>query len=156
MNRKKDARKSLEKIAAELRPRLLRVSQAVRRETKTLPITQAQSAVLSALMMGQAMRLTDLAKAEAVSLPTMNQVINRMIISGWVSRVPQANSTVLIEITDDGRAVAEEAALLRSETLLRRLELLSADELRLLPQMIEVIDKMFPREPWLFDPTRQA
>lgn len=44
-------------------------------------------------MIGKSMRLTDLSKAEAVSLRTMNQVINRMALSGWMTRVPQADSS---------------------------------------------------------------
>ncbi len=145
--------KTDESLLNRLRPRLLRISQAIRRETKTLPITQAQSAVLSALMMGKPMRLTDLAKAEAVSLPTMNQVINRMTLSGWVCKVPQANSSlVLIEITPEGREVAVQTARMRNQTLARRIQCLSPQESAQLAGFIEVIDKMFPREPWLFDP----
>ncbi|MDB5796132.1 MAG: MarR family transcriptional regulator [Paucimonas sp.] len=148
--------KNEKKILDELRPRLLRISQAVRRETKALPITQAQSAVLSALMMGKPMRLTDLAKAEAVALPTMNQVINRMSLAGWVTRVPQADSaTVLIEITEEGRRVALEAAQLRNHALSIRVSMLTPEEAAMLPQFIAIIDKMFPREPWLFDPTEE-
>lgn len=113
--------------------------------------------MLSALLLGKPMRLTDLAKAEAVSLPTMNQTINRMILSGWVARMPQPDSsTVLIEITDEGRRVAESAAQLRSKTILKRLKQLSAGELAALQQFIATIDKMYPREPWVFDPTDAA
>ncbi|NYT83868.1 MarR family transcriptional regulator [Alcaligenaceae bacterium] len=145
--------KTEESLLNELRPRLLRISQAMRRETKTLPITQSQSAVLSALMMGKPMRLTDLAKAEAVSLPTMNQVINRMMLSGWVRKTQQAEtSVVLIEITEEGRSAAAQTAKLRNQTLHWRMQRLSPEEQALLPGFIAIIDRMFPREPWMFDP----
>jgi DNA-binding MarR family transcriptional regulator len=140
-------------LAEELRPRLLRISQALRREAKHLPITRTQSAVLSALLIGKPMRLSDLARAEAVTLPTMNQVINRMLLSGWVTRVSTPGSAPnLIDITDEGRKVATEAAALRNATLIKRIHQLSPEEQRSMRQILPVIDKMFSKEPWITDP----
>lgn len=140
-------------LVDQLRPRLLRISQALRRETKQLPITRAQSAVLNLLLLGKPMRLSDLARAEAVTLPTMTQVINRMESSGWVTRMSRPGTyNNLIEITDEGRRIAAEASELRNAALSRRLKHLSPEETQLLWSLFPIIDKMFAREPWVFDP----
>jgi DNA-binding MarR family transcriptional regulator len=150
-------KKREQELLDQLRPRLLRISQALRREMKHLPITRTQSAVLSALTLGKPMRLSDLARAEAVTLPTMNQVINRMILSGWVVRVtPPGSSNTLIEITDEGRRVAAEAAEIRNATLGKRLRQLTPEEAESLWQFLPLIDKMFSKEPWLFDPAEET
>jgi DNA-binding MarR family transcriptional regulator len=143
-------------LADELRPRLLRISQALRRETKDLPLTRAQSAVLSALLIGDPMRLSDLARAEAVSLPTMTQVVNRMVQLGWVVRTaPMGTLNNVIEITEEGRKVAAQAAELRNAVLMRRMGFLSAEEQKLLWELLPVIDKMFAKAPWKYDPVEQ-
>jgi DNA-binding MarR family transcriptional regulator len=144
-------------LVDELRPRLLRISQALRRETKLLPITRAQTAVLNLLIMGKPMRLSDLARAEAVTLPTMTQVINRMESAGWVTRMSRPGTyNNLIDITDDGRQVAAQSVHMRNEALLKRLRQLSPEECESLRSLLPIIDKMFAREPWIFDPTEDG
>jgi DNA-binding MarR family transcriptional regulator len=143
-------------LADLLRPRLLRISQALRRETKKLPVTQAQSAVLSALLIGDPMRLSDLARAEAVSLPTMTQVVNQMVSLGWVVRTaPMGTPNNVIAITEEGRKAAAQTAELRNAVLVRRMKSLTEEEQELLWKLVPVIDKMFAKAPWNFDPTEQ-
>lgn len=72
-------------LTDETRKRLLRISQAVRRDAAALPVTTAQGAVLSLLRAGP-MGVGELARAEGVQPPTMTQVINRMEAAGWVTR----------------------------------------------------------------------
>jgi DNA-binding MarR family transcriptional regulator len=141
-------------LVNQLRPRLLRISQALRRETKLLPITRTQSAVLNLLLLGKPMRLSDLARAEAVTLPTMTQVINRMEASGWVTRMSRPGTyNNLIDITDTGREVAVQASEFRNAALAKRLKQLSDEESQLLWKVLPVIDKMFAKEPWLSEST---
>jgi DNA-binding MarR family transcriptional regulator len=144
-------------LLEELRPRLLRISQALRRETKLLPITRAQSAVMSAILIGKPMRLSDLARAEAVTLPTMNQVINRMLLSGWVVKLsPPGTANNLIDITDEGRKIAAQAADMRNDALLRRIKRLTPEECQSLAHFFPIIDKMFSKEPWVYDPAAES
>jgi DNA-binding MarR family transcriptional regulator len=148
--------KNQSELLNQLRTRLLRISQALRRETKSLPITGAQSAVLNLLLLGEPMRISDLARAEAVTLPTMTQVINRMEASGWVSRMSRPGTyNNLIDITDKGREVAAEASVLRNAALARRMKHLSPQECETLWKVFPVIDKMFAKEPWVSDPAEE-
>ena len=149
-------KKKESELINELRTRLLRVSQALRREAKLLPITSTQSAVLNLLLMGKPMRISDLARAEAVTLPTMTQVINRMEASGWVTRMSRPGTyNNLIDITDKGRDVAAQVSELRNAALRRRLKQLSPEESQMLWSLFPLIDKMFAKEPWIFDPAEE-
>lgn len=136
-------------IADELRPRLMRISVAMRREMKSAPVTVAQSAVLSALIVGQAMRVSDLARNEGVKLPTMTQIIGRMEAAGLVSRAgPSGSYNNLIHITAKGAAVAQKLAEQRTELLVQRMATLSSEEVKLLQKLAPILDRMFGREPW--------
>lgn len=136
-------------IADELRPRLMRIGVAMRREMKSAPVTVAQSAVLSALLIGGAMRVSDLARNEGVKLPTMTQIVGRMEIAGLVSRAgPSGSYNNLIHITPKGAAVARKLAKQRTELLVQRMATLDSDELNLLHKLVSILDKMFRQEPW--------
>lgn len=142
-----DARK--QELARELKHRFYRIAQALRRESASSPLTTAQSAVLSLLLQGTSLRVSDLAKAEAVALPTMSQVINRMVDAGWVSRAsPRGTYNNMVAITRKGRSVAARVAKKRDMELLKRLTTLSPKECEVLEKAIAVIDKIYDREPW--------
>lgn len=132
-----------------LRPRLMRIVVALRREMMATPVTAAQSAVLSALVIGQPMRVSDLAKNEGVKLPTMTQIIGRMEAANLVSRAgPPGTYNNSIRITPSGEAVAEDLAKKRTDSLAQRMRSLTEDELHLLDQVVTILDKMFVKEPW--------
>lgn len=136
-------------IADELRPRLMRVSVAMRREMRSAPVTVAQSAVMSALLVAQAMRVSDLARNEGVTLPTMTQIVGRMETAGLVSRAaPSGSYNNLIRITPKGAELAQQLARQRNEALAERMAYLNCDELNLLQKVVPILDKMFKQEPW--------
>jgi DNA-binding MarR family transcriptional regulator len=66
--------------------RFLVLGQAMRRDAETLPVSVAQSAVLSRLR-GGPKTVGELASAEGVRAPSMTQIINRMEEAGWVMSV---------------------------------------------------------------------
>jgi DNA-binding MarR family transcriptional regulator len=140
---------SRDAVAEILRPRFMRITVAMRREMMSASVTTAQSAVLSALLIGQPMRVSDLARNEGVKLPTMTQIIGRMEAAGLVSRTgPPGTYNNLIRITPAGEAVADDLAKQRTELLAQRMRDLTSDELALLHQVAAVLDKMFTKEPW--------
>lgn len=127
----------------------MRVSVAMRREMRSAPVTVAQSAVMSALLIAEAMRVSDLARNEGVTLPTMTQIVGRMEAAGWVSRTaPSGTYNNLIRITPEGAALAEQLASQRNEALAERMAGLDSNELDLLEKVVSVLDRMFPQEPW--------
>lgn len=152
MNNRRRARtptSSRADLADQLRLRLLRVARALRREAKALPVSSAQSSILSFLLLGEPMRVTDLAKAEGVAVPTMTQLVQRMVEAGWIVRdAPAGTYNNFVNITEAGRDVAAQVAAARNRTLVDRLQGLSEEECALLGQMLPLIDKMYGRMPW--------
>ena len=64
---------------------------------------------MSALLIAEAMRVSDLARNEGVTLPTMTQIVGRMEAAGWVSRAaPSGTYNNLIRITPEGAAPPEQ------------------------------------------------
>lgn len=127
----------------------MRISVAMRREMRTAPVTDAQSAVMSALLIGEAMRVSDLARNEGVTLPTMTQIIGRMETAGLVFRAaPSGSYNNLIRITPKGAELAQQLARQRNEALAVRMTSLDCEELNLLQKVVPIFDKMFKKEPW--------
>lgn len=129
-------------LAEQLRPRLTRISHVMRRETNALPVTQAQSAVLGQVYKGP-LRMSELARAEGVRLPSMTQIVSRMMKLGWVTRpggVARGNEVV---ITAEGRAVFDEVSATRTDTLARKLAALDEDERAAVTAALPALDGLF-------------
>jgi len=131
-----------EELADQLRPRLLRLSQAMRRDTQRLPVSIAQGAVLSLLHRGP-QSVGDLARAEGVRPPSMTQIVNRMEELGWVSRSGAAVRGSQVEITALGRTISAQVNRERIALLAERVDGLSAEERDVLRAALPVLDRMF-------------
>lgn len=129
-------------LAQQLRPRFLRIGQAMRRDTQQLPVTIAQGAVLS-LLRGGPRSVGELARAEGVRPPSMTQLVNRMEQLGWVTRTGPAVRGSRAEITDLGRAVAADVDARRVEMISERLRGLSPAERSALRAVLPVLDEIF-------------
>jgi DNA-binding MarR family transcriptional regulator len=132
----------LQALARQLRPRFLRLAQAMRRDSQQLVVTTTQGAVLS-LLRGGPLGVGELARAEGVRPPTMTQIINRMEQLGWVARTGPAVRGSRAEITDLGRAVAADVDARRIEQIAKQLRGLGPAERATLEAAIPVLDKVF-------------
>jgi DNA-binding MarR family transcriptional regulator len=131
-----------EELAAELRSRFLRLSQAMRRDTQGLPVTIAQGAVLSLLLAGPR-TVGELARAEGVRPPSMTQIINRMTELGWVARSGGSVRGSTVEITELGRQVSADVIRRRVALLAQRVEDLTPQERQTLRAAVPVLDRLF-------------
>ena len=122
--------------------RFLVVGQAMRRDAETLPVSVAQSAVLSRLR-GEPKTVGELASAEGVRAPSMTQIINRMEEAGWVTRSEGPVRGRMVQITEAGRSVAIAVREERAARLARRCEGLSADDFAALEAALPVLDRIF-------------
>jgi DNA-binding MarR family transcriptional regulator len=122
--------------------RFLVLGQAMRRDAETLPVSVAQSAVLSRLR-GGPKTVGELAAAEGVRAPSMTQIINRMEEAGWVSRSGGPVRGRSVEITEAGLAIAVAVRGERVARLARRCDGLSADDLAVLEAALPVLDRIF-------------
>ena len=129
-------------LARQLRPRLMRIGQAMRRDNQELSVTSAQGAVLS-MLRGGPLGVGELARAEGVRPPSMTQLINRMEQLGWVARTGPAVRGSQTELTDLGRAVAAEINERRVELIAERLRGLGPAERAVLNAALPVFDELF-------------
>jgi DNA-binding MarR family transcriptional regulator len=122
--------------------RFLVLGQAMRRDAETLPVSVAQSAVLSRLR-GGPKTVGELAAAEGVRAPSMTQIINRMEEAGWVTRSAGPVRGRMVQITEVGLTVAVEVRQERTARLAKRFDGLSADDLAVLEAALPVLDQIF-------------
>jgi DNA-binding MarR family transcriptional regulator len=122
--------------------RFLVLGQAMRRDAETLPVSVAQSAVLSRLR-GGPKTVGELAAAEGVRAPSMTQIINRMEQAGWVTRAVGPVRGRMVQITEAGLAVAVSVRQERTARLATRCDGLSAADLAALEAVLPVLDRIF-------------
>lgn len=110
-----------------IRP-LMSIIAAEMRRTK-YALVPTQLGVLTALS-DHPCNLSKLAELHAVSLPTMSNMISKMVHHGWVrrSRSEQDRRMLLIEVTPEGRAVLEEMGLRLHSRLDQLLSSLTIEE----------------------------
>jgi DNA-binding MarR family transcriptional regulator len=131
-------------LAAELRPRLMRLSHMLRRQTLELSLTMTQSAVLGRLLAGRPLRVSELAQSEGVQLPTMTQILSRMEEQGLVKRqvAAQDRRCVEVSILPRGEELARQVTESRNALLQRQLSGLSQEELDALAAAIPALDSL--------------
>ena len=123
-----------------------RLSRLATRNVNTLP--HAAMRVLGRLdELGQA-RISELAKADRTSQPTMSNLVQRLEEQGSVLRVPDpADSRAsLISLTDAGLAELRNARRQAGEALAAHLGQLPADDLTTLEAAVTVIHKLLTLE----------
>jgi DNA-binding MarR family transcriptional regulator len=140
-------------VAADLGEAVSRLQAHVRRELAGGGASLAQGRTLITLSREGAQRLTTLAAMEQVTQPTMSVLVNRMEVAGLVTRAssPEDGRTVLVSITDLGRAQVEELQRRRAQILAAPLARLDPDELAALhaalPALARLVDLVTKGEP---------
>lgn len=129
-------------IADAARKRFLVISQHMRREADSLPVTTTQGAILSLLQVSPK-TISDLATVEGTRTPTISQVVKRMEESGWVSRPSGQSRGKLISLTENGLHMCNAVKNIRNKLLAERLVSLSDDELSDLNRLLFLVDKIF-------------
>jgi DNA-binding MarR family transcriptional regulator len=124
-----------------------RLSRLATRNVSTLP--HAAMRVLGRLdELGQA-RISELAKADRTSQPTMSNLVQRLEEQGWVHRAqdPADSRASLISLTDAGLAELRSARHQAGIALASRLGQLPATDLRTLESAVAIIHKLLTLEP---------
>ncbi|WP_083751194.1 MarR family winged helix-turn-helix transcriptional regulator [Kribbella sp. ALI-6-A] len=94
-------------------------------------------------------RISELAKADRCSQPTMSTLVQRQEDSGLVRREadPADSRASLISLTDAGRAELDRARREAGDAVARRLVHLPADDVRTLEAAVTVLHKILTLEP---------
>jgi DNA-binding MarR family transcriptional regulator len=131
-------------VADRLHSAAIRVLRRVRKEDERTGISPARLSALSVLVFGGPRRLTDLAQAEQVKPPTMTRIVAGLEADGLVRRreVSGDARAVSLEATPRGVRVMQEGRRRRVEHLAAALKELSADELRLLSDAADVMQRV--------------
>jgi DNA-binding MarR family transcriptional regulator len=137
----------------EILPTVMQVVTAELRRTQ-YPLVPTQLGVLT-MLADHPCNLSELAEHHVVSLPTMSNIISKMVAQGWVARTRAEHDRrmLLIEITAVGRGVWLEIGRQIISRITELLTPLSADErealltgLVLLQTAFAVMPQPFPIE----------
>ncbi|WP_329003909.1 MarR family transcriptional regulator [Kribbella sp. NBC_00709] len=124
-----------------------RLSRLATRNVNTLP--HAAMRVLGRLdELGQA-RISELARADRCSQPTMSNLVQRLEEQGWVNRIqdPADSRASLISLTDAGLAELRSARHQAGVALASQLGQLPATDLTTLEAAVTIIHKLLTLEP---------
>jgi DNA-binding MarR family transcriptional regulator len=138
---------ALQKEASDLRIATFRLARRLRTQRAIDSMSDGQIAVLAAVFVHGPHTLGDLADRERVSAPAMNRTVNCLQDSGYLSRSADESDgrKVVIDLTDDGRAVVAETARRRDAWLEEALAELSAEEREALHRATEIMERMAAR-----------
>jgi DNA-binding MarR family transcriptional regulator len=117
-------------VANRLRPVLLKLNRALRRELHSLGVTGGQVSLLNQIKAEPLIGIGRLAERERMSKPGMSKYVARLEAAGLVRRSELADKRRTgIELTDEGERVLLSVRRRRTAWLAERLRGLSPDEL---------------------------
>ena len=142
-----DTSHDLSREASDLRIATFRLARRMRTQRAVDSMSDGQFAVLAGLSVHGPHTLGELADRERVSAPAMNRTVNCLQDSGYVTRSADENDgrKVVIDLTDDGRAVVEETARRRDAWVEEALAELEPDEREILAQAAAIMQRMVAR-----------
>jgi DNA-binding MarR family transcriptional regulator len=129
---------------SRLRLGLLRVARRIRQDVTTAALTPSQQSIVVMLDRFGPMSLGELANREAVRPPSVTRSVQALERAGMLSRFgPERGSRrVVVDLTDRGRAAAEEIHERRDAWLSARMAHLSENEIDVLRAAIPVLERL--------------
>ena len=142
-----DTSHDLSREASDLRIATFRLARRMRTQRAVDSMSDGQFAVLAGLSVHGPHTLGELADRERVSAPAMNRTVNCLQDSGYVTRSADENDgrKVVIDLTDEGRAVVEETARRRDAWVEEALAEIEPDEREILAQAAAIMQRMVAR-----------
>ncbi len=142
-----DAAPDLAREASDLRIATFRLARRMRTQRAIDSMSDGQFAVLANLFVHGPHTLGDLAALERVSAPAMNRTVNCLQDAGYLTRGSDENDgrKVVIDLTDEGRAVVDETARRRDAWAEEALAELTPDERAILAQAGAIMQRMAAR-----------
>lgn len=131
-------------VADALHSAAIHLLRGVRKEDVRSGIGPARLSALSVLVFAGPMRLTDLANAEQVKLPTMTKIVSGLEANGLVKRRAEAGDAraVKLEPTPRGIKLLQEGRRRRVQRFARALEGSAPEELDVLSRAAVLIEKV--------------
>jgi DNA-binding MarR family transcriptional regulator len=137
----------LSREASDLRIATFRLARRMRTQRAVDSMSDGQFAVLAGLSIHGAHTLTELADRERVSAPAMNRTVNCLQDAGYISRSADENDgrKVVIDLTDEGRAVVDETARRRDAWVEEALAEIEPAEREILAKAAAIMQRMVAR-----------
>jgi len=137
----------LSREASDLRIATFRLARRMRTQRAVDSMSDGQFAVLAGLFVHGPHTLTELADRERVSPPAMNRTVNCLQDAGYISRSADENDgrKVVIDLTDEGRAVVDETARRRDAWVEEALAEIAPDEREILAKAAAIMQRMVAR-----------
>ena len=116
--------------AADLYLSVARIARSIRRSGDAGSLSPGQAAALATLSRSGPMRMSDLAAAERVSLPTMSRIVASLERSDYIDRTadPDDGRASLLSPTDDAVAMIKGVTSARIQRFAAALDRLTDDQ----------------------------
>ncbi len=133
---------------ARLRLALVRLARQQRRSFPT-GLTPSQISALITIDHHGPIRLTDLARLEAVAPPTITRIVAKLEADGLVARQADPNDRRIarVSITDEGNRRTAETREARNQWLARKLAALSDDDIAAIMAVVEPLERLIDAAP---------
>ena len=107
-------------------------------------VTPARLSALSVLVYGKVRTVGELARRQAVSLPTVSRMIDALVREGLVTRTTDPNDrrSVALEVTQRGRELMERGRARRILQLAAELERLASGDLTALEHAVAALERL--------------
>ena len=131
-------------LATELNSTAIHLLRRIRESDATLGVSPSRLSALSVVVFAGPLSLGALAAAEQVTPPTMSRLVDALASAGLVTRRPAEDDrrAVIIEATDQGRALMYEGRRLRVERLSGQLRELSPSDLTTLEAAVAILRRL--------------
>ena len=131
----------LEALATELNSTAIHLLRRIRESDATLGVSPSRLSALSVVVFAGPLSLGALAAADQVTPPTMSRLVDALAAAGLVTRRPAEDDrrAVIIEATEQGRALMYEGRHLRVERLSGQLRELSPSDVATLEEAVAIL-----------------
>lgn len=131
-------------VADRLHSAAIHLLRRLRRHDEASGMTGARLSALSVVVFGGPISLGDLAAAEQVRPPTMTRIVRALEVDGLVTREvdPEDRRVSRLRATPEGVRLLEEGRARRVADLESRLRSLAAEELALLGEAVEILERL--------------
>jgi DNA-binding MarR family transcriptional regulator len=138
-----------DRLADRLHSTAIHLLRRVRKDDESLGLSAARLSALSVIVFAGPIRMSALARAEQVKVPTMTLLVAALQEAGLVTRRPDPSDAraVLLQATSKGEKLMAEGRRRRVARLAAELARLSAADQARVERAVEVLDALFKPQP---------
>lgn len=136
-------------LAKRIRPLLTRAELLYSRRSSESQLSRAQLSIMMTLEALGACRISQLAEAEAIRMPTASNAVHHLEVAGMVERVRDSKDRrgVRVELTDRGREELHRVSEERNQQMAEMFSTLSQEELEFGAGLETILSKILENYP---------